>query len=82
MKFCDILKNTRTEQGYTQRDIYSILKVSPNCYASWEQGRTQPDIEHIKDLCCIFDVSADYLLGLEDETELSDIKKKLKISKK
>lgn len=51
----------------TQRDVYLKLQVSPNCYASWEQGRTEPDIESIKKLCEIFEVSADHLLGLEDE---------------
>ena len=50
----------------TQKDVYTLLQVSPNCYASREQGRTQPDIESIKKLCIIFDVSADYLLGPED----------------
>ena len=67
MKFNEKLKIIRKEKGYTQKDIYTILKVSPNCYASWEQGRTQPDIEHIKELCVIFDISADFLLGLEDD---------------
>lgn len=66
MKFCDRLKEIRRECGFIQKDIYTRLKVSPNCYASWEQGRTQPDIESIKKLCKIFEVSADYLLGLED----------------
>ena len=51
----------------TQKDVYLRLQVSPNCYASWEQGRTEPDIASIKKLCEIFGVSADYLLGLEDE---------------
>lgn len=67
MKFGERLQNIRKEKGYTQKDIYTILKVSPNCYASWEQGRTQPDIENIKRLCLIFKISADYLIGLEDE---------------
>ena len=67
MKFGEKLKSIRKEKGYTQKDIYTILEVSPNCYASWEQGRTQPDIENIKRLCLIFKVSADYLLGFEDE---------------
>lgn len=49
----------------TQKDVYTRLQVSPNCYASWEQGRTQPDIDSIKKLCKIFEVSADYLLGIE-----------------
>lgn len=51
----------------TQKDVYLKLQVSPNCYASWEQGRTQPDIESIKKLCAIFDVSADYLLGIDKD---------------
>ena len=67
MKFGEKLKSIRKEKGYTQKDIYTILEVSPNCDASWEQGRTQPDIENIKRLCLIFKISADYLLGFEDE---------------
>lgn len=67
MKFNDKLREIRHERLLTQKDVYSALQVSPNCYASWEQGRTQPDIENIKRLCKIFDVSADYLLGLEDD---------------
>lgn len=66
MKFCERLKEIRKECGFTQKDIYTRLEVSPNCYASWEQGRTQPDIENIKKLCKIFEVSSDYLLGLSD----------------
>lgn len=50
----------------TQKNVYELLRASPNCYASWEQGRTQPDISMIKKLCEIFDVSADYLLAIED----------------
>ena len=67
MKFNERLKKTRLEKGFTQKDIYTVLKVSANCYASWEQGRTQPDIENIRRLCIIYNVTADYLLGLEDE---------------
>ncbi len=67
MKFNETLREVRRESGMTQKDVYTALQVSPNCYASWEQGRTQPDIENIKKLCAIFEVSADYLLGLEDK---------------
>ncbi len=60
----------------TQRDVYSILNISPNGYASYEQGRTEPNIEMIKRLCKIFDVSADYLLGMDsfefEETRSSE----------
>ena len=66
MRFAKRLKEIRKECGFTQRDVYTKLNVSPNCYASWEQGRTQPDVERIRELCKIFNVSADYLLETGD----------------
>jgi len=68
MKFNENLREIRKFCGMTQKDVYTRLQVSPNCYASWEQGRTQPDIDSIKKLCKIFEVSADYLLGTDSET--------------
>ncbi len=70
MDFSDSLKQIRRERGFTQRDVYEWLHVSPNCYASWEQGRTQPDIENIKRLCSFFQVSSDRLLGLEGDDDI------------
>ena len=57
----------------TQKDVYLLLGVSPNCYASWEQGRTQPDVGNIKRLCKIFGVTSDHLLGIEDEYGIKSI---------
>ncbi|WP_420840781.1 helix-turn-helix domain-containing protein [Anaerocaecibacter muris] len=65
MTFAERLKTIRKDCNMTQRDVYSILNISPNGYASYEQGRTEPNIEMIKRLCKIFDVSADYLLGMD-----------------
>ena len=66
MEFNEKLKSIRKERGMTQKDVYELLKISPNGYASWEQGRTEPDIATLKKLCKILNVSADYLIGLED----------------
>ena len=68
MRFNERLKAIRKENNLTQKDIYTRLNVSANCYASYEQGRTEPNIEMLKQICQCLDVSADYLLGLEDET--------------
>ncbi len=64
--------------GVTQKYVFTKLGVSPNCYASWEQGRTQPDIESLRKLCIIFDISADVLLGIDDECERKNIENSLK----
>ena len=66
MKFCERLKMIRSECGLTQRQVYEILNISPNGYASYEQGRTEPNIDTLKKLCSIFNVSADYLLGIDE----------------
>ena len=66
MKFNERLKMIRLENGMTQKDVYEKLNVSANGYASYEQGRTEPSVQTLIKLCKIFDVSADYLLGLED----------------
>ena len=66
MKFNERLKAIRMESGLTQKEVYEQLGLSQNGYASYEQGRTEPNIATLVKLCHIFDVSADYLLGLED----------------
>ena len=67
MEFCKRLKNIRLECNLTQKDVYTLLNVSPNAYASYEQGRTEPNIKTIKRLCKIFNVSSDYLLGIDED---------------
>ena len=71
MNFGSNLKEIRKSKGLTQKDVCKLLQVSHNCYASWEQGRTQPDINNLCRLCAIFDISADYLLCLENEAGVS-----------
>ena len=66
MKFNERLKTIRLECGKTQKEVYTALGLSPNGYASYEQGRTEPCIDTLIKLCKIFEVSADYLLGIED----------------
>ena len=66
MKFNERLKAIRKECGLTQRDVYLKLNMSPNGYASYEQGRTEPSVDTLVKLCQIFDVSAYVLLGLKD----------------
>ena len=66
MKFCERLRWIRLENNMTQKEVYEKLGLSPNGYASYEQGRTEPSIATLIKLCELFDVSADYLLGLKD----------------
>ena len=62
------IKELRKEKELTQKQLAVLLNKSETGLASWEQGLSEPSVNDIRLLCMIFDVSADYLLGLEDET--------------
>lgn len=61
------LKELRKEKGDTQEKLAKKLNTTDDSIFSWEKGRSQPDIKMIRKICLYFEVSADYLLGLEDE---------------
>lgn len=62
-KFCENLKNARKECELTQKQVALSLGVVESCYANWEQGRTEPNIEMLRKLCILFDISVDELIN-------------------
>ena len=66
--FANKLKELRKEKSLTQKELAKVLGISATCYAGYEQGYREPDFKILKKICIIFDISSDYLLGLEDET--------------
>lgn len=63
VKLCENLKNIRKETGFTQKDIALKLGVVESCYANWEQGRTEPNVEMLRRLSEIFDITVDELIN-------------------
>lgn len=61
------LRELRKEKRYTQQELAQILHTTDDSIFSWEKGRSQPPIEIIRKICIEFNVSSDYLLGLENE---------------
>ena len=61
------IKELRKEAGLTQKQLAKMLNKSETGFASWEQGLSEPSVNDLRLLCVILEVSADYLLGLEDE---------------
>lgn len=60
--FCKNLKAARKDCGYTQKQVAEYLDVVESCYANWEQGRTEPNIETLRRLSDLFGVSIDELI--------------------
>lgn len=62
-RFCHNLKSIRKLSGLTQKQVATKLEVVESCYANWEQGRTEPNIETLRRLCVLFDVTLDELIN-------------------
>lgn len=63
IKFCKNLKDFRKACGFTQKYVATCLNVVESCYANWEQGRTEPNVEMLRKLAEIFKVSLDELIN-------------------
>ncbi len=50
----------------TLKQVAEHLEISLSAYASYEHGTREPSITLIKRMCQFYEVSAGYLLGLED----------------
>lgn len=60
------IKELRKEHKLSQVELADKCMVKQSCVSKWERGETLPDIELIVLLTQIFNVSADYLLGIKD----------------
>lgn len=60
------LRELRKKCGWNQDELAKRLAVSRQAVGNYETGEREPDIKTINQLCDIFGVTADYLLGRSD----------------
>ena len=60
------LKELRLEKKLTQEILSKDLNVSFNTISDWELKKHEPDFDMLIKIAKYFNVSTDYLLGLED----------------
>ena len=65
--FCNRLKELRNNKNISQKELAGLLNTNNSSICDWERGRAQPDLQTLAKIAIYFDVSTDYLLGLEDE---------------
>ena len=64
--FHERIKELRLEKGLSQGDVALKLEVTRSAYSNYEQGIREPSYDILAKLCLLFEVSADYLIGLTD----------------
>ena len=64
--FKDRLKELRLENNLSQTKLANLTGLTQAAIAKWENGTRTPSMECIIILAKYFQISSDYLLGLED----------------
>ena len=63
---CDTIKSLRETAGLSQSALAKRLGVTRSSVNAWEMGLSIPTAQYIVELSLLFDVSTDYLLGLNN----------------
>lgn len=65
-KFCERFNECLKYADVKQTDLAQAAGVSKQCISDYKSGKSVPSIETLYLICKFLDVSADYLLGLEN----------------
>ena len=69
--FDERLKELRKSLGINQIEFGKRLNVTKQCISNWENNNIVPSIDMLIRISKTFSVSADYLLGLDDQRTLN-----------
>lgn len=67
-KFNENLKTARERKGISQKDLAETIGVAKSTYSLYESGNREPNVQTIKKIADILNVSADELLGINEDT--------------
>ncbi len=76
MEFKDKLQKLRKQNQLTQEQLSEKLYISRTAVSKWESGKGYPNIESLKDIANIFNVSVDELLSSEEIIDIAKEDKK------
>ncbi len=64
------LKEVRRDKHDTQASLAQKLNVSLSTVKSWERDKSAPSHELLVQICKMYNVTSDFLLGISDEDPL------------
>ena len=66
IKISGRIRELRKLNNLTQTQLAEKLQTTQDTISLWELGKSYPDVNSLILLCKLFDISADYLLGLQE----------------
>ena len=64
MNYGSKIAELRKAKNLTQAGLGTKLNITAQAVSKWENGLSEPDIESVRKMCEIFEVSVDEFLGL------------------
>ena len=74
MTFGEKLKAARKEVGLSQEQFAEKMSVSRSAVAKWESDKGMPDVNNLKMMAQLLDVSLDYLLDEDEKLSFNETK--------
>lgn len=65
LKFGERIREVRRNSGYTQKEFGALLEIPQTTLSAYETDRMQPTIASLVAIAAKFDVSLDWLCGIE-----------------
>lgn len=65
MDYIDRLISLREDNDIEQKELAELLGITQSAYSKYEKRRCKMSIEDLIKLCKFYNVSSDYVLGLE-----------------
>ena len=72
MNFNEKLQALRKQKGFTQQDLAEKLFVSRTAVSKWESGKGYPNIESLKQISKLFEITVDELLSTDEILNLAE----------
>jgi transcriptional regulator with XRE-family HTH domain len=64
-QYFEIIRELREDNDLTQREIADYLRTTQQVYSRYEKGINELPIRHLIALCKFYNVTSDYILGLD-----------------
>ena len=79
MTFGEKLKEARKEAGLSQEQFAQKLSVSRSAVAKWESDKGMPDVNNLKVIAQLLDVSVDYLLDEDEKITFNETREPIEL---
>lgn len=78
MDFCEKLQQLRTKNGLTQEQLAEKVYVSRVAVSKWESGRGYPNLDSLRMLAKVFNLTIDELLSTDELIDIVEVQTKNK----